>query len=344
MAIEKNNKIVALEINQFSGTNFGAQNLIYASEIAGLYGGSDSIVRGALIKAEHFLSLGLPGSGGLNGTYAGLPFKDAKEAGYLGYDKDNNILYLYKTGTNTINFSSLGNLGSNVDIFMIGGGGAGNKDGLGGSGGFYTTLSSHTLEIATNYDLAIGKGGIDNGAKGGETAAFSKSVNGGEGGKAHDLRGYYRNYTTSNWVTYSTSTSGSEEVDGVHYPKWSSQAQVDAGTTIRLDCDKNGTLDKVSVYKSGSIISCYRGYYGGLYQLGGGDFGDVIQDLVLATHPTNEAPSITVFNTILVGGPGSDTGAANATRAGQGGGGTNVCGGTSFGSGADGLIIITNHR
>lgn len=76
--------------------------MVYATDISNLYGGSDTIARGVLIRAEHFANLGLPGSGGLNGIFNNVSFKDAiaNPNSGLTYTVDSNgwTLYITKGG------------------------------------------------------------------------------------------------------------------------------------------------------------------------------------------------------------------------------------------------------
>lgn len=347
MAITKGNKIVASEINTSAGTNFGQKNIIYASDISNLYGGTDTIARGVLIKAEHFQNLGLPGTGGLNGTYAGLSFKDAVANGYMSYTTDANgwVLTLTKTGSNTLNFTSFGKYGSNVDIFLLGGGGAGNKNGLGGSGGFYTTINK-TLSTG-GQTLAIGAGGTSNGSAGGQTSAFSSVAKGGYGGRAHTVNYYYISVTMSEYnnfiYRYSTGwidDDGIVNVDG--------QEKIPYETyTDDLYCDQNGRITwyngKLHGQNTWGVFA--RATDDAWYQVGGGTpSGPVKASITNATRPSDEPSSTSAFGIITVSGSGSNTGSAPASRKGQGGGGTNTYGGSSFGKGGDGLIMIRNHR
>ena len=358
MAIQQNNKIIASEINNSAATNFSQGAFIYANDIASLYGGTDNIAKGVLIRAEHFQNLGLPGSGGLNGTFNGVPFKNAIENSSSGleYAQDSNGWTLYITKSGTINFTNFGRYGNSTDIFMIGGGGAGNKDGLSGSGGFYV---NGTKELVANnsYNLVISTGGIENGAPGGgyvddegkvwgaPTQGFGFEARGGQGGKANEISGYYKEYTTSNWTTYDTNTNGSIEYRGEEYPKWESQEKVTSGDTIYLSCNEQGELRTTEVYKNGSIITCYYGLYDNLYQLGGGDLSELKKQVIIVERPANEATFTTIFDTtIIVGGPGSDTSAEAGSRYGQGGGTSSQYGASSFGTGKSGIIAIRNHR
>lgn len=350
MAIQQNNKIIASEINNSAATNFSQGAFIYASDIASLYGGTDSIAKGALIRAEHFQNLGLPGSGGLNGTFNGVSFKNAiaNSSSGLEYVQDSNGWTLYITKGGTINFTNFGRYGSSTDIFMIGGGGAGNKDGLSGSGGFYSTTNSKTLSTGSNYSLVIGSGGTTNGATGGVTSGFGISVSGGYGGKAHIINGYNRGYTISSNKTYGYNTKGTEvSSGGEEYPKVVEKEQIPQGDTIYLVCNKSGTTETATLYESGQLIyGVHRGADGwDWYRLGNGSWESVNADITSASRPSDEKPSTTIFGTTTtVGGSGSTSSVAAGSRYGQGGGALGQHGASSFGAGKSGIIAIRNHR
>lgn len=348
MAIQQNNKIIASEINNSAATNFSQGAFIYASDIASLYGGTDNIAKGVLIKAEHFQNLGLPGSGGLNGTFNGVSFKNAIADSNSGlqYIQDGSGWTLYITKGGTINFTNFGRYGSSTDIFMIGGGGAGNKDGLSGSGGFYSTTNSKVLSNNTSYSISIGTGGTTNGATGGITSGFGISVNGGYGGKAHIVNGYNRGYTITSWKTYGYDTSGSIEIDGESYRKVVNKEQMTQGDTIYLVCDGSGNTETATLYEEGQLIyGVHRGADGwDWYRLGDGNWANVNADITSATRPSDEFAITTIFGITNAGGPGPASSVANGSYYGQGGGSLGQYGGSSFGKGANGIIAIRNHR
>lgn len=73
-----------------------------------------------------------------------------------------------------------------IDLFLVGGGGAGNagKSFLsGGGGGKTATHKKISISENVNYPIVVGAGGSVRAASGGTTSAFSKTANGGEGGK-----------------------------------------------------------------------------------------------------------------------------------------------------------------
>ena len=71
-----------------------------------------------------------------------------------------------------------------------------------------------------------------------------------------------------------------------------------------------------------------------------GTLSDIIAESSPSTRPTNEMPGTKAFDLITVGGPGSSSSASNGTNPGQGGGSTNNALGTTFGKGANGIILI----
>ena len=363
MAIKQYDKIIAQEINNSASTSFSQGAFIYAKDIAELYGGTDNIAKGVLIRAEHFQNLGLPGSGGLNGTFNGVPFKNAIADSNSGleYVQDSNGWTLYITKGGTINFTNFGRYGNSTDIFMIGGGGAGNKNGISGSGGFYSTTNSKTLSTGSNYSLIIGSGGSSNGANGDNTSGFGLSVSGGYGGKAYIVNDYYRscvvNYADGGYVLYYYEI-GTIENNGMVCVRESSESYIDNHAILDIICDQygnvinySGYIDEYSDPENGDYFSVLGGnlVHGkdGYWYIGTADHrGEPIgANVTSVSRPTDEKPSTTIFNTtITVGGPGSTSSATAGSRYGQGGGASGQYGASSFGAGKSGLIAIRNHR
>lgn len=229
---------------------------------------------------------------------------------------------------------------------MIGGGGAGNKDGLSGSGGFYSTTNGKILNTNSSYSLNIGSGGTSNGADGGVTSGFDLSVKGGYGGKAHTLENYEISFTTTSWVTYGYDQDGWVEDDGESYRNLDSRTQIDKGDTIYIECDQYGNqIAEYGIYH-GAYIYVYRGINGfDWYHLDSGDWGEKTANFTSSSRPSDEKPSTTIFNTtITVGGPGSTSSVITGSRYGQGGGALGQYGASSFGAGKSGIIAIRNHR
>lgn len=353
MPIQQNDKIIASEINSSAATNFSQGAFIYASDIAEIYGGTDNIVKDVLILAEHFQNLGLPGSGGLNGTFNGVPFKNAIADSNSGleYIQDSNGWTLYITKGGTVNFTNFGKYGNSTDIFMIGGGGAGNKDGLSGSGGFYSTTNSKVLNNNTSYSLSIGTGGTTNGATGGATSGFEISVKGGYGGKAHTINYYYRYVTMASFsgsnLYYYSRDHGIDE-DGFIIVDTADHINVRDGYSANIKCDKNGSLKQSSAVSIGGQYmqgTFYHAADGGYYQAGGTySEGSISASTKIATRPSDELAITKIFGVTNAGGPGSASSVTDGSYYGQGGGSLGQYGSSSFGKGANGIIAIRNHR
>ena len=87
----------------------------------------------------------------------------------------------------TLIFKSLNGAEGGIDIFLVGGGAAGNYSwrGAGGGGGGYThtALAVH-VQVGVEYEIVIGAGGIGEkkagGKAGGVTSAFGITANGGD--------------------------------------------------------------------------------------------------------------------------------------------------------------------
>ena len=60
MPIQAGSKILASEVNNKSSTSFKTGSIMYASDVANLYTGSEKIVKGMLIKAIHGNNLKTP--------------------------------------------------------------------------------------------------------------------------------------------------------------------------------------------------------------------------------------------------------------------------------------------
>lgn len=374
MAIQQNNKIIASEINSSAATNFNQGAFIYASDIASLYGGTDNIAKGVLIRAEHFQNLGLPGSGGLNGTFNGVPFKNAiaDSSSGLEYVQDSNGWTLYITKNGTINFTNFGRYGNNTDIFMIGGGGAGNMNGLSGSGGFYIN-GIKKLNTNESYELTISAGGTTNGAHGGgyiddknnvygvPTRGFGYEAKGGQGGIAHTVKSHYRscevNYANGGYELYYYEI-GTIESNGLVCVRGSSEGQTDNHAILDIICDQYGSVINYTGYideysdpekddyyyvSGGNLVHGNDGYwYIGTANHQG---GPIRANITPASRPQEEALGTTIFDTtIIVGGPGSTSSAVAGSFYGQGGGSSEQYGASSFGAGKSGIIAIRNHR
>lgn len=353
MAIKQYDKIVAQEINNSASTSFNQGAFIYANDIASLYGGIDNIAKGVLIRAEHFQNLGLPGSGGLNGTFNGVPFKNAiaDSSSGLEYVQDSNGWTLYITKGGTIKFTNFGRYGNNTDIFMIGGGGAGNKDGGNGGGGQPITESSIGLSTNTSYTLTIGAGAISSGGNGGETytTIFDKRASGGEGGISG---GKY----AETW--YAESSSGN--FDYVTHDEADSWEDYDYSEGEIIIAEPREYIDLPNI--PGNIGTGLAGY---LYDDNGRGkiywcapytqllekLNDLYKNGSNGSKWTNLTYCFNDASSLQVGGLGPDPSSASTagqagTRYGQGGGGNynKAYGGSVFGAGKSGIIAIRNHR
>ena len=359
MAIKQYDKIIAQEINNNAATSFNQGALIYASDIAGLYGGSDKIEYGALIRAEHFQNLGLPNSGGLNGTFNGMSFKDAdnnSNSSGFKYVQDDKGWTLYITKGGTINFTNFGIKGSTVDIFMIGGGGAGNKDGGNGGGGQPITKSQISLSANRSYTLTIGAGATSNGGNGGETytTIFSDRASGGKGGVAGKIKyALYNMWSVEGSKLFYANSSSVTEWERViingSYPR-----EMDFWLII----DENTGLPKTgSVNVNGMTVSDYV-YRGRDYDYIYAQYSGVPKE-VQASNGSNGSQwtdSTYCFGNSSwwqVGGLGpnptsTSTAGQAGTRYGQGGGGNynKAYGGSAsaYGAGKSGIIAIRNWR
>lgn len=102
----------------------------------------------------------------------------------------------------TLKFTNLGRWDGKLDVFCVGGGGAGgsgywdagNSYGKAGSGGYTTTQKSVQSTENTSYNIVVGAGGQSAFASGGNTTAFGVTagggtkLDGGSGGAAYGNR------------------------------------------------------------------------------------------------------------------------------------------------------------
>lgn len=101
----------------------------------------------------------------------------------------------------TLTFQALNGAENGIDVFLVGGGGAGGAScyvnsenplwgGGGGGGGYTNTQKEVSVTQGTTYTITVGAGGTGvsggNGNSGGTTSAFGVSANGGQGGRAGD--------------------------------------------------------------------------------------------------------------------------------------------------------------
>lgn len=83
-------------------------------------------------------------------------------------------------------FTVLNGADDGIDVFLVGGGAGGNyswRGGAGGGSGYTSTMQAVTVQVGTEYNIAIGAGGVgaktSGGRAGGATSAFNGTANGG---------------------------------------------------------------------------------------------------------------------------------------------------------------------
>lgn len=215
----------------------------------------------------------------------------------------------------TLTFSSLGNA-STIDVFCVGGGGAGtyamsDHGGGGGAGGYTKTSLNFPISLNVAIPVIIGAGGINpsnnSGATGGTTSFSNITASGGQsrvvnttncgnGGSGGGQHGYYD-------VSGNACKGGS---NGGNAAVVSSDSGYGQGTTTREFGEASGTL-----------------YAGG----GSG---------------SNRGGNTDVIPGADGGGGTGGTGTAGVTNTGGGGGGYG--GEYAGGSGGSGIVVIRNHR
>ena len=220
-----------------------------------------------------------------------------------------------------VNFSSLGNA-TTLDVFCVGGGGAGthagnDRGGGGGAGGYTKTYANFPVSLNVKIPIVIGAGGINpgnnSGATGGTTSfanitaaggqstlpVGTETVSDGNGGSGGGMRGYYD--TKDNTLKGGTNGGNAAYTWAPYGNRGMGQ-----GTTTREFGESSGTL------YSGGGSGANRG--GGTTVIAGGAGGGGN------------------------GGPGT----AGGTNTGGGGGGAVAESGG--GAGGSGIVVIRNHR
>lgn len=214
-----------------------------------------------------------------------------------------------------------------IDVFLVGGGGAGSPwwidkagdtyysmGGGGGGGGYTKTQKNVSLSVNTNYSISVGAGGSAGGySGGGASSAFGYTANGGK--TAWDSAGTSQGDGSWNggaggsgggaasWGNGSNGGSnGGNGGEGTQNPGGAGQ-----GTTTRAFGDSSGTL-----YAGGGGA----GHRDGALNNGSGGSGG-----------------------------GAAGGSSASPNTGGGGGGHTVESGTEkTGSGGSGIVLIRNHR
>lgn len=220
-----------------------------------------------------------------------------------------------------VNFSSLGNAAT-LDVFCVGGGGAGthaenDRGGGGGAGGYTKTYANFPVSLNVKIPIVIGAGGINpgnnSGATGGTTSfanitaaggqstipVGTETVSDGNGGSGGGMRGYYD--TKDNTLKGGTNGGNAAYTWAPYGNRGMGQ-----GTTTREFGESSGTL------YSGGGSGANRGGDTTVIAGGAGGGGD--------------------------GGPGT----AGGTNTGGGGGGAAAESGG--GAGGSGIVVIRNHR
>lgn len=200
MPIQQDKEIVASEVNtKLNIPDFLKQNdEITVQQLINRFGQANvtaaNITVNSLITPNQLNNIsvnGIPGTGGLDGTYNGVSFQQALEEKFIDARVDNNgdwMLYLKVIGNTSIEFSSFGTKGNKIDYFIVGGGGGGINDKYtgggytGGGGYYYTSEDQYTLALNTPYTISVGKGGnVDE--DGEQSAAFNENAPGGKKGQ-----------------------------------------------------------------------------------------------------------------------------------------------------------------
>ena len=103
---------------------------------------------------------------------------------------------IYILGNGTLTFTDET---PDIDVFLVGGGAAGNYGyfgGSGGGGGYTKTVTEIPIKSGTGYEIVIGSGGLGSSSKaggtekaGGSTSAFGYTINGGDATPSNALYG-----------------------------------------------------------------------------------------------------------------------------------------------------------
>jgi len=217
----------------------------------------------------------------------------------------------------TLKFTNLGKWNGVIDLFLVGGGGAGgsgnwdanNGYGKAGSGGYTKTQKSIQAAVNTAYSIVIGAGGQSAFASGGSTSAFGVTAGGGTKLGGGSGGGAYGN----NQVNNGGSDGGNgdpQNAANIGIDHWGSPGK-GQGTTTREFGESTGTLYAGGGGAGGNGSAQAKG------GSGGGGNG--------AYSGTNAQPT---------------SGEANT----GGGGGGMYYNLTNVGKGGSGIVVIRNHR
>ena len=215
----------------------------------------------------------------------------------------------------TFKFTSLGNWNGLIDVFCVGGGGAGgsgywdagNGYGKAGSGGYTKTQKSVQSVANTSYSIVIGAGGQSAFASGGSTSAFGVAAGGGTKLGGGSGGGAYGNGDVNNGGS-NGGNGDPQDAANIGIDHWGSPGK-GQGTTTREFGESSGTL----------------------YAGGGGAGG----------NGSAQAKGGS-------GGGGNGAWNGNQPTSGEentgGGGGGMYYGLTILGKGGSGIVVIRNHR
>lgn len=206
---------------------------------------------------------------------------------------------------------------SNIDVFILAGGGSGANTGgtAVGGGGYYKTLTNISVTAGTTYKITVGTGATTANTSGGSSSAFGTTASGGGPATAGSpsyatCKCYGTTGTAGNVYQYNNTTASGSSIG-------SGYINLDLVYPLKTVEHEDGTtlyVGKTNYYRCivDSVIQIY-------YNAG--------------TNGTG-ASSTKIFGTgDTVSGPGD----ASAKRKGQGGGSSTIKGG-------DGLVVIRNSR
>ena len=252
--------------------------------------------------------------GGSAGGGTGMPEYTYTGNASLIDDGDGNWRIKFLT-SGTLTFTKLGSAKGGLDVFCVGGGGAGgsgywdagNGYGKAGSGGYTTTTKSIQVTANTNYSIVIGAGGQSAFAPGGSTSAFGVTANGGTKLGGGSGGGAYGNRDVNNGGS-DGGNGDPQDAANIGIDHWGSPGK-GQGTTTREFGESTGTLYAGGGGAGGNGSKQAKGGRGG----GGNGAWNGHQ-------PTS--------------------GAANT----GGGGGGMYANLTNVGKGGSGIVVIRNHR
>lgn len=215
----------------------------------------------------------------------------------------------------TLKFTNLGKWDGKLDVFCVGGGGAGgsgnwdanNGYGKAGSGGYTTTQKNVQSAANTSYSIVIGAGGQSAFASGGNTTAFGVTAIGGNRWGGGSGGGAYGDTEVNNGGS-DGGNGDPQDAANIGIDHWGSPGK-GQGTTTREFGESTGTLYAGGGGAGGNGSAQAHGGAGGG---GNGAWNG---------HPQT-------------------SGAANT----GGGGGGMYYGLTNVGKGGSGIAVIRNHR